>query len=141
MKTFFLTGFVFFVFLFSTSYGQNFIGMTKDEIKQTMNESKKEFYFAKEVNTDKYHFLKFENMDETKTMLFILSENGKCKYTKLMCDYSLLKHFEDSLNSNYEYQKNMKWIDYSENDSIPDYLIELEKRDWFFTIKTSPIKN
>jgi hypothetical protein len=58
-----------------------------------------------------------------------------------MCDYSLLKSFEDSLNSNYEYQKNMKWIDYSENDSIPDYLIELEKRDWFFTIKTSPIKN
>jgi len=141
MKTFFLTGFVFFVFLFSTTYGQNFIGMTEDEIKQTMNESKKEFYFAKEVNTGKYHFLKFENMDETKTMLFILSEKGKCKYTKLMCDYSLLKSFEDSLNSNYEYQKNMKWIDYSENDSNPDYLIELEKRDWFFTIKTTPIKN
>ncbi len=140
MKTFLLTCLLFFAFLLVNTYGQNFIGMTKEEIKQTMKESKKEFYFSKEVNTGKYHFLKFENMDETKTMLFMLSDEEKCKYTKLMCDYSLLKSFEDSLNSNYDYQKNMKWID-SHEESEQDYLIELEKKDWFFTVKTSPIKN
>ena len=140
MKTFLLTCLLFFAFSLVNTYGQNFIGMTKEEIKQTMKESKKEFYFSKEVNTGKYHFLKFENMDETKTMLFMLSDEEKCKYTKLMCDYSLLKSFEDSLNSNYEYQKNMKWID-SHEESEQDYLIELEKKDWFFTVKTSPIKN
>jgi len=140
MKTFLLTCLLFFAFSLVNTYGQNFIGMTKEEIKQTMKESKKEFYFSKEVNTGKYHFLKFENMDETKTMLFMLSDEEKCKYTKLMCDYSLLKSFEDSLNSNYDYQKNMKWID-SHEESEQDYLIELEKKDWFFTVKTSPIKN
>ena len=138
MKTLFLTCTLFFVLFLTNVNGQNFIGMTKEEIKQTMKESKKEFYFSKEVNTGKYHFLKFENIDETKTKLFMLSDEGKCKYTKIMCDYSLLKSFEDSLNSNYEYQKNMKWIDSHEG---ADYLIELEKKDWFFTVKTSPIKN
>ena len=138
MKTFFLTCILCFACSLIKVYGQNFIGMTKEEIKQTMKESKKEFYFSKEVNTGKYHFLKFENIDETKTKLFMLSDEGKCKYTKIMCDYSLLKSFEDSLNSNFEYQKNMKWIDRHEG---ADYLIELEKKDWFFTVKTSPIKN
>ena len=104
-----------------------------------MREEKQEFYFSKEVNTGKYHFLKFENVDNTKTMLFLLDEDGKCKYTKLMCDYSLLKSYEDSLNETYEYQKNMTWIDHR-NDSAHNYIIELEKKEWFFTIKTSPIK-
>ena len=104
-----------------------------------MQEKKSDLFFSKEVNTGKYHFLKFENVDQTKTMLFILNEKGKCKYTKLMCDYSLLKNFEDSLNRNYEYQKDMTWIDYSE-ESDREYLIELNKKEWFFTIKTSPIK-
>ena len=140
MKTFFLTCILFFAFLIANVYGQNFIGKTKEEIKQTMKESKKEFYFSKEVNTGKYHFLKFENMDETKTMLFLLSDEEKCEYTKIICDYALLKSFEDSLNSNYEYQKNMKWIDRRQG-SEQDYLIELEKKEWFFTVKTSPIKN
>jgi len=140
MKTLFLTCTLFFAFLLTNVNGQNFIGMTKEEIKQAMKESKKEFYFSKEVNTGKYHFLKFENIDETKTMLFMLSDQEKCKYTKIMCDYSLLKSFEDSLNSNYYYQKNMKWIDRNQ-ESEQDFLIELKKKDWFFTVKTSPIKN
>lgn len=139
MKTFFLTCFVFLTFLLASAHGQHFIGMTTDEIKDTMRETKRDFYFAKEVNTGKYHFLKFENMDQTQTMLFILSKKGTCKYTKLMSDYSLLKSLVDSLNSQYTYQKNMKWIDSGVGDG-EEYLIELEKREWFFTIKTSPIK-
>jgi len=139
MKTFFLSCFVFFALLLAQLCGQNYIGMTKAEIKKVMEEEKEEFYFVKEVNTGKYHFLKYENVDETKTMLFILSDEEKWMYTKLMCDYSLLKRVEDSLNSNYEYQKDMRWIDYSDEPEH-NYLIELEKRDWFFTIKTSPLK-
>ncbi len=139
MKTFSLLTVLLCLLSVSVGFSQHFIGSDIEEIKSEMQESKKEFFFSKEVNTGKYHFLKFENVDQTKTMLFILDEEGKCKYTKLMCDYSLLKSFEDSLNSNYEYQKNMTWIDYRE-DSELNYLIELDKREWFFTIKTSPIK-
>ncbi len=128
------------ILLTKNSFSQHFIEMSKEEIKKEMRENKREFYFVKEVNTGKYHFLKYENLDETKTKLFLLSEDEKCKYTKLMCDYSLLKSFEDSLNRAYEYQKNLKWIDYNE-ESGNNYLLELEKKKWFFTIKTSKIKD
>jgi hypothetical protein len=114
--------------------------MNTEEIKAEMRQQKGDLFFSKEVNTGKYHFLKYENVDETKTKLFILDEDGNCKYTKLMCDYSLLKMYQDSLNQSYEYQKDMTWID-SREDSGKEYIIELEKRDWFFTIKTSLVKN
>ncbi|MFP4018689.1 MAG: hypothetical protein ACLFNL_02560 [Bacteroidales bacterium] len=120
----------------SALYGQHFIGLGIDEIKTEMQKEKKNFLFSKEVNTGKYHFLKFETIDETQTMLFLLDDKGKCKFTKLMCDYSLLKTFEDSLNKNYEYQKNMSWIDEGGDENY-NYVIELEKKDWFFTIKTT----
>jgi hypothetical protein len=140
MNKFFVLCSILLILLTKTSFSQHFIGMSKEDIKKEMRENKREFYFVKEVNTGKYHFLKYENLDETKTKLFLLSEDEKCKYTKLMCDYSLLKSFEDSLNRAYEYQKNLKWIDYNE-ESGNNYLLELEKKKWFFTIKTSKIKD
>lgn len=134
MKTFLLCVFTS-ILVVNVLYGQHFIGLGIDEIKTEMQKGKKDFFFSKEVNTDKYHFLKFENVDETQTMLFLLDNDQKCKFTKLMCDYSLLKTFEDSLNRNYEYQKDMSWIDKGGDENY-DYMIELEKKDWFFTIKT-----
>ena len=137
MKTFSLLCFILCTFFLETARGQHFIGKDIGEIKQEMQENEKDLFFTKEVNTGKYHFIKFENVDQTKTMLFLFDENGKCKYTKLMCDYSLLKSVQDSLNKKYDYQKNMTWIDYTE-DSTKSFVIELEKKEWFFTIKTSP---
>ena len=139
MKKIFLTCFcILFVFL-SFGFGQHFIGKTVEEIKTLMQQSEKGLSFTKEVNTDEYHYLKFENDDNTKTRLFILSDEGVCVYTRLMCDYSLLKGIIDSLNENYQYRKDQTWIDYA-SDEEHNYLIELKKRDWFFTIKTSRIK-
>lgn len=136
--------FVMCVFILFASHSfvsaQDFIGKTVEEIKSLMEESKKEFSFTREVDTEEYHYLKFENKDKTKTMLFILSDEGICEYTRLMCDYALLKNMVDSLNANYKYQKDQTWFDYRPDEEY-DYLIELEKRDWFFTIKTSRIKN
>ncbi len=132
---------IFFLFIsLSFVYGQHFIGNNKEEIKDMMQESDKELFFTKEVKTDNHHFLKYENMDNTKTMLFILDKDGKCQYTKLMCDYALLNSMQKKLNREYEYQKDLTWIDYAADQSY-NYLIELEKKEWFFTIKTSRIKN
>lgn len=103
-----------------------------------MQKTKKEFSFTREVDTEDYHYLKFENEADTKTMLFIFNK-GVCDYVKLMCDYSLMKNIVDSLNNNYQYQKNQSWIDYTSDEEY-DCLIEMEKREWFFTLKTSRIK-
>lgn len=139
MKKIFLTC-VFILFIFQLSGDdQSFIGKTEEEIKTLMGQSKKEFSFSKEVDINKYHYLKFSNENNTKTMLFILSDKGVCNYTKWMCDYSLLRKVVDSLNNNYQYQKDQTWIDYT-SDGEYNYLIELEKHDWFFTVKTSRIQ-
>ena len=140
MKKYFLTCIIILFVFHSFARGQDFIGKTVEEVKSLMKESMEEFSFIREVNTEKYHYLKFENSDKTKTMLFILSDEGICKYTRLMCDYGLLKNMVDSLNNNYQYQKDQTWIEYRPDEEY-DYLIELEKRDWFFTIKTSRNKN
>jgi len=104
-----------------------------------MQETERDLFFIKEVNTKKWHFLKFENADNTKTMLCILSNDGKCEYTKLMCDYALLKSKERELNENYRYQRDQTWVDRTSGEEY-DYLIELRKEEWFFTIKTTRIK-
>jgi len=139
MKTFFLTFFLLSSLFVSQTHGQYYIGKTVDEIKTMMQESGSDFYFAKQVNTGKHHFLKYENVDQTKTKLFIMGDDGKCRYTKLMCDYALLKQIQDSLNSNYQYQKDLTWRDYNEGGEY-EYIIEMNKRDWFFTIRTSRLK-
>ena len=117
---------------------QHYIGKSVDQVKTMMQQSGKDFFFSKEVHTGKHHFLKYENVDQTQTMLFVFKD-GACSYTKLMCDYSLLKQMEDSLNNNYQYQKDWTWLDDSQ-DTDYEYLIELNKREWFFTIRTSRFK-
>ena len=139
MKKIFLTCVVVLIISLSCVFAQEFIGKTKEEIKTIMQQSQQGFSFTKEVETGDYHYLKFENEDETKTMLFILSDKGVCDYTRLMCDYSLLKSVVDSLNKNYQYQKDQTWIDYA-SDQEYNYLVELNKRAWFFSVKTSRIK-
>lgn len=124
------------MFLLSTAYSQYFVGLGIEEIKTEMKQKKEDFSFSKEVNAEEHHFLKFENANETQTILFILDDNEKCKFTKLICDYSLLRTMEDSLNNTYEYRKDMSWVD-TESDENYNYLMELEKEDWFFTIKTT----
>jgi hypothetical protein len=140
MKKLLLTVFLFTLCFATWAQDRHYIGKTVDEVKSMMQQSGTDFFFSKEVETGKHHFLKFENVDQTKTMLFIMSDDGKCEYTKLMCDYSLLKEMEDSLNKNYQYQKNMTWRDYSRDEKY-EYLIELIKREWFFTIKTTRVQN
>jgi len=138
MKTLFFTLMFLASVMACSAQSHHYIGKTVEELKTMTQQSGSDLFFTKEVNTGKHHFLKYENMDRTKTMLFILKD-GRCSYTKLMCDYSLLKEMQDSLNSNYQYQKNLTWRDYSQDEDY-EYVIELNKREWFFTIRTSRVK-
>lgn len=139
MKKFFLTLLFAASVLISAGQQTQFIGMDVEEIKTSMEQTGSEYFFSKEVKTGKHHFLKYENVDQTQTLLFIMADDGRCQYTKLMCDYSLLKQMQDFLNNQYQYQKNFTWRDYSPDNS-QEYLIELRKQEWFFTIKTSRVK-
>ena len=113
--------------------GQNYIGAHKLQIKKEMKENYKDFYFSKEV-MGKNNFIKFEDYDGFKTILFVLDEEGYCTYSVLMCDYAFLKETVDSLNQHYEYKNDLTWVDYFTGKD--NYQIKLKKKEWFFSVVT-----
>ncbi|MFO7829300.1 MAG: hypothetical protein R6V23_11800 [Bacteroidales bacterium] len=117
--------------------GQNFVGAHKLEIKKQMKENHKDFYFSKEV-LGKSSFIKFEDFDGYRTFLFVLNDDGYCKYQILMCDYGLLKPTIDSLNNNYEYKNDLTWYDYFTGKE--NYVIRVKKEEWYFSVVTRKLE-
>ncbi|GEM_PF-227413 len=115
-------------------FSQNYIGSHKLEIKKNIKEKYKDFYFSKEVMGGKHSFIKFEDYDGLRTLLFVLNDDGYCYYSILMCDYSLLKSTIDSLNKNYDYKDELMWVDYFTGKD--NYSIKLKKKEWFFSVIT-----
>ena len=66
-------------------------------------------------------------------MLFFLSEDDYCTYSKLICDYSYLGSVLDSLNGKFEKHEEFLWK-YSKNKV--EYIIKLKKEEWFFSVTT-----
>ena len=64
-------------------------------------------------------------------MLLFLSEDDYCTYVRLMCDYKNLNKVIDSYNNQYKKASQYTWV-YKENGEA--YTVELEKKDWFFTV-------
>ena len=113
--------------------GQSFVGKHKFEIKKEMKENHKDFYFSKEV-MGKSSFIKYEDFDGYRTYLFVLDDDGYCKYHMLMCDYSLLKTTVNFLNQNYEYKENLTWYDYTSGKE--NFVIKIKKEEWYFSVIT-----
>jgi len=117
--------------------GQNFVGKHKLEIKKEMKENYKDFYFSKEV-LGKSNFVKYEDFDGYKTHLFVLNEDGYCKYQMLMCDYGLLKSTIDQLNQNFEYKEDLTWYDYKSGKE--NFVIKIKKEEWYFSVITKKLE-
>ncbi|MEE4196137.1 MAG: hypothetical protein V2I54_00705 [Bacteroidales bacterium] len=117
--------------------GQNYVGAHKLTIKKEMKQNYRDFYFSKEV-LGKSSFIKFEDIDGYRTLLFVLNEDGYCKYQILMCDYGLLRSTIDSLNKNFEYQKDLTWYDYISGKD--NYVIRLKKEEWYFSVVTRKLE-
>ncbi len=117
--------------------GQSFVGSHKLEIKKEMKEKHLDFYFAKEV-MGKSSFIKFEDYDDLRTLLFVLDDDGYCKYQMLMCDYSLLRSTIKHLNDTYEYKEDLIWYDYVSGKD--DYIIKIKKEEWYFSVITRKLE-
>jgi hypothetical protein len=121
----------------SSTNGQNYIGMAKDEIVQEMNSSHKSFKLNTGVINPYYKYLKYEDPVNEITILFFLSENDKCTLVRKMCDYG---NINDEIND-----LNLKYIKIGENkwryqDKGKTYLVTLEEEEWYFSITTKPKK-
>jgi hypothetical protein len=122
-----------FSFLIITTHAQtNFIGMSKSEIIKTMNSEMPDFQKSKVINKT-YNYLKYQDALGERTILYFLSDDDICTHSKLMSHYVYLGETVDSLKKNYKKTGKNQW---TFTDEGQDYLIELDKGKWFFTVIT-----
>lgn len=128
--------FINFLFL-DDCQAQNFIGMDKDQILMEMRDSHKKFKLNTDDVNPHYKYLKFENKIDEITILFFLSEEGKCTLIRKMCDYSNINDVIAELNGKYKKAGKNTWT-YTDNGKM--YSISLVEEEWYFTV-TTKLKN
>jgi hypothetical protein len=126
------TGIVlFFLTLCINLSAQNLIGYNEKEIRQYMREKKKDFSFSNMVYNNTFKYLKYQDRNETQTLLFFLTADSVCKSVRLVCDKSLKTEKTDELNSTCTKTGNNLW---SETRNGIKYLIELKEEEWSFNV-------
>lgn len=115
------------------SNAQNYIGMHRDQIVQTMKETQKHSKLNTDAVNTHYKYLKYEDKISEITTLYFLSEDNKCTMVRKMCDYSNINDILTELNITYQPTGKNTW-EYS--DKGKTYSIILTEEDWFFTVTT-----
>ena len=112
---------------------QHFIGEHKSDVRLLMTEHRKELFIDESSKNTVFNTLKYIDRLGSQTLLFVFSEQDTCRYTKWMCDYSMLNKVISDLNESYEQSAEDTWhYKYCEQP----YIITLTTGDWFFTITT-----
>ncbi len=122
-----------FLVLSISGFGQNYIGLHKDEIRVKVNQELSGFAFTKEVSNHDRSFIKFENTFEEQTIIFMLNSNGYCTSVSRMYNSWLFNRIRDDLVSKYGKTRNNKW---TETHDSKKFEIELIKGEWFVTVVT-----
>ena len=107
--------------------------MKKDEIKQVMRETQKNFNLDQSTRNPIYKYLKYIDRYGEQTLLYFLDENDYCTASKLMSDYVNLQEIIEELNNKYEIVDDSNWK-YTDNDKV--YNVRLIEGEWFFTVYT-----
>ncbi|MDX9770018.1 MAG: hypothetical protein RBT19_06630 [Tenuifilaceae bacterium] len=127
----------FFLLTFCSVFGQNYIGLHKEEIRTKVGDDLPGFRFSKEVFNNNRSFVKFENTFEEQTLIFMLNTDGYCTSVSRMYNTWHFNRLKDELNARYGKQDKLKWIE--EREGV-NYEVELIKGDWFVTVVTRPCK-
>jgi hypothetical protein len=112
-------------------HGQNLIGYHVKDIRLYMKEKEKNMAFRGFTYNSTFKYLKFENEDESQTLLFFLTADSICKSVRLVCDKSLKAAKIKELDSKYKKEGENNWSDVK-NDK--KYFIELKEEDWSFNV-------
>lgn len=111
---------------------QNFIGHSVDEIRTTMKRIRPDF--REDNSTINAKSIKYVDKAKDNTLIFFLSPEGKCLYSKFMLDVSYAKSAVDTLTKNYTYLDNLTWADERNGD---DFTIKMVNNEYYFTIVIS----
>jgi len=114
--------------------GQNLVGYNAKEIRQHMKDKQKEFIFQNMIMNNTFKYLKYQNRNETQTLLFFLTSDSICKMIRLISDKSMVQEKINELNSKYSRSGNNLW---NETRDGKKYKIELKDEEWSFNVTYS----
>ncbi len=116
----------------------NYIGYNSDEIKAKMRNQDCDFYYNKEFETSKAKVIKYTDVIETKTLLYILDSGDYCKYFMIMYDYAYYNNIVKELNNNYTPTEKDVWLEEINGDKFTKFI---KKEEWYFTVVTKKVEN
>ena len=111
--------------------GQEFIGKHKNEVKQLMSNERKDVHLDQSSRNTVYNLLKYVDILNTQTILFVFNDKDTCIFYKTVYDYSYLKKVEKELNQKYIRTGSGTWYYVSGNNK---YLVTLKKEKWYFSV-------
>lgn len=119
--------------------GQNLLNETQEDILKYVRKNYPEMVLEKDFTNDHYKYLKFTDGDgESRTMLFFMSEEGRCTGIRFIYDPALKKEVVAELNKKYRYVGDDLWYDGKSRNKAS---IELKTEDWFVTVSFTRIKS
>ena len=117
-------------------HSQLFVGLKSSEVIQQLN-AERHFHQETNFKNDTYKYLKFYNRSDEETLIVFLTYDDRVRVTRLMSDYSNLDNRTKELNRNYKKVRQNCWVGTRDGK---EYLIELKKEDWYFTLTTKEKK-
>jgi hypothetical protein len=125
--------FTFLVIMFSAIVScdcQNLIGYNSTEIKNYMNNNRKDMNIEKVVNKS-FRYLKYSDKNDTQTILFFLNPDSVCNNIRMICNNSIRSSKVKEMDSVFIKRGENTWTDKRSGKS---YLVKLVDDEWSFTI-------
>lgn len=117
----------------SPGRAQHFIGKPKEEVRRLMSDRDQELFEDQTSRNPAINMIKYTDRLGNRTMIFVFGDDDLCRYSKLMCDYSLMDEMKERLDGNYTRANDSLWT-YSHEGR--DYNISLKKEKWYFVLDT-----
>ena len=122
------------LFLMLTSvegFSQLLPGMARDEVIRNMSDSFGEFILVQPPNQTDLDFIKYEHVSGDMTLLVFLSEDGTCRFTRLMADLYYRDEIIAGHNEIYEPAGDRHWLARERGEIFG---ISMEESDWMITV-------
>lgn len=116
----------------SVVHSQSLIGLTKEEVKVIVKKQYRGFRKDNAVVKQQFNYLKYVNVNKTRTWILYFTKEDICKTSKLVCDYSEYVDVLEHLSSSYENVGESHW-EYTK--AAETFQVKLTKEEWYFTVR------
>ncbi len=129
MKHLFLTGML--ILCASGLWAQDYLGMESSGLVALMKKEHPEFLWQDQVRNDRFRYLKFVDVRDSRTWLFFLDEENRCRVIRMMYDYTYLDPTLEWLNERFTKAGPDRWTGRRDNGNLE---VEMVRGEWFFTV-------